>query len=74
MEDHAGEEKVFDATMNLQRRPITAGTLAWALLRFPWMTGQVVFGIYWQALRLWMKGTPIFDHPPATSIQRERTT
>jgi len=73
MEDHAGDDKVFDATMNLERRPITASSLAWALLRFPWMTGQVVFGIYWQALRLWLKGTPIFDHPPAAAAQRERS-
>jgi uncharacterized protein len=73
MEDHAGDDKVFDATMNLERRPITASSLAWALLHFPWMTGQVVFAIYWQALRLWLKGTPIFDHPSAATAQRERS-
>ena len=44
---------------------------AWALARFPFMTGQVVFGIYWQALRLWFKGAPVFDHPPAADNPRE---
>jgi len=71
MEDFAGDNKVFDATLNLRRRPITGANLAWALLRFPWMTGQIMFGIYWQALRLWLKGTPIFDHPANTPKPRE---
>ena len=27
------------------------------------MTTQVIAGIYWQALRLWLKKTPFFTHP-----------
>ena len=27
------------------------------------MTAQVVGAIYWHALRLWMKGVPVHDHP-----------
>ncbi|MBT4146295.1 MAG: DUF1365 family protein, partial [Gammaproteobacteria bacterium] len=23
----------------------------------------VVFGIHWQAIRLWLKGVPVYDHP-----------
>jgi hypothetical protein len=62
LEDFDGEALVFDATLSLRRRALTGASLAWALIRFPFMTGQVVLGIYWQALRLWLKGAPIHDH------------
>lgn len=63
LEDRDGDTPVFDATLSLHRRALTGANLAWALIRFPFMTGQVVFGIYWQALRLWLKGAPVHDHP-----------
>ncbi|MDE2342576.1 MAG: DUF1365 domain-containing protein [Betaproteobacteria bacterium] len=63
IEDHEGEARVFDATLSLRRRALNGTSLARALIRFPFMTGQVVLGIYWQALRLWLKGAPIHDHP-----------
>lgn len=59
----AGEEKRVDATLNLKRRPITGRNLARTLARFPWMTLRAIVAIHWQALRLWLKGTPIYDHP-----------
>jgi len=56
-------EKLFDATLALARREITGASLAWALVRFPAMPLLVVLWIHWQALRLWLKRVPIFDHP-----------
>lgn len=57
------EPPVFDATLTLQRREISARNLTFTWLRFPWMTLQVMAMIYWQAMRLWIKGAPYFPHP-----------
>ncbi len=54
--------KLFDATLCLAREPITAATLAHALLAFPLMTLKVVAAIHWEALRLWLKRVPVFPH------------
>ena len=57
------QEPVFRATLALQREPITPRSLAGTLFRFPWMTLKVIAAIHWQALRLWLKRTPVHDHP-----------
>lgn len=60
----------FDATLTLRRRPLTSASLARVLWRYPAMTARVVAAIHWQALRLWVKGNPVYDHPqPNKGIQ-----
>jgi DUF1365 family protein len=61
---------IFGATLALRRVPITTSSLAGTLLRFPWMTAQVIVAIHWQALRLWLKRTPIHDHPTRSRAAR----
>ena len=56
-------EVVFRAGMRLRRQEMTSRAMASALVRFPLMPARVVGAIYWQALRLWLKGTPFFAHP-----------
>jgi DUF1365 family protein len=63
MENIAGGEKVFDATLVLAARPMTAANLNRMLLRYPFMTLKVMLAIYWQALRLYLKGVPVYTHP-----------
>ncbi|MBV9891773.1 MAG: DUF1365 domain-containing protein [Rhizobacter sp.] len=59
----AEQAPVFGATLALERRPLTSLTLASHLLRFPFMTAQVIGAIHWQALRLWLKRVPVHVHP-----------
>jgi DUF1365 family protein len=56
------QAKIFDATLNLSRQPITAWSLAKVLLAYPMMTCWVVVLIYWQALKLYLKRTPFYSH------------
>jgi hypothetical protein len=55
--------RVFDATLTLERQPITTVSLARALTRHPFMAAQTTAGIYWQALRLLLKRAPFHPHP-----------
>jgi len=58
--------KIFDASLTLKRTEITGWSLARALASYPFMTGKVIAAIYWQALKLWLKGAPVYDHIPKT--------
>jgi DUF1365 family protein len=63
MNNLSREEKRFDASLTLQRSEITGHTLARVLIAYPFMTAKVVTMIYWQALRLRIKGAPVHPHP-----------
>ncbi len=62
-------QRQFDADLALQRHPLDGRGLAAVLLRYPLMTLQVVVAIHWQALRLWLKRTPVHDHPSIAGKQ-----
>jgi len=54
---------VFDATLALRRREVSRASLGRVLWRYPVLTHRVSAGIYWQAVRLRAKGTPLHAHP-----------
>ena len=63
MRNERDGERDFDASLSLERRPLDGPNMARALARHPFMTGKVAAAIYWQALRLWLRGTPFYPHP-----------
>lgn len=63
MKNVRDDRVVFDATMALTRREIETASLTRMLARYPLMTGRVTVAIYAQALALWWKRAPFFEHP-----------
>jgi DUF1365 family protein len=63
IESQAEGRLAFDATLSLERRELERSTARRMLIRYPAMTAQVVAKIYWQALRLRLKGAPWHPHP-----------
>ncbi len=63
MEVFDGDALDFDATLVLAREPLNGGSLARALLNIPFMTAKVTAAIYWQALKLKLKGAHYFPKP-----------
>ena len=63
MQNHRNNDIEFDATLALERQNINSKALRDIMIQYPFMTFKVVSGIYWQALKLWLKRVPIYDHP-----------
>ncbi len=59
-------EKIFDATLALERKRITSVSLSLMLIQFPIITAKVMLAIYFEALRLWLKKIPFIQHPGKT--------
>ena len=58
------DRAVFSATLHLKRQPLTGPRLAALLLDVPASGLGILARIYWQALRLRLRGLPYFDPPP----------
>lgn len=56
-------QRLFDASLSLERRSLTRKNLTRVLFHYPAMTAKVIGLIYWQALKLTLKGAPFFTHP-----------
>lgn len=53
----------FYANMNLSAKQLNKQSANRLPLKFPFLCGKVLFGIYWNALKLWLKKVPFYDHP-----------
>ena len=67
--DCVREEKEFSAGINLTRFTLDNANLTAALKRIPSMTIKTVAGIYWHALKLLLKRTPLYTHPEKSQEQ-----
>jgi DUF1365 family protein len=63
MQNFQHGENMFDATLALRRTPLTRWALIGVLATFPLMTVKVIAAIHWQAVKLWLKRTPVYGHP-----------
>jgi DUF1365 family protein len=52
--------------LSLTAAPLDARSAPRAVLTYPLMTIKVVAGIYWEALRLFLKGVSLHAHPKRT--------
>jgi DUF1365 family protein len=68
IESHRADgERVFDATLSLQRHALSAHELNRALARYPFLTMRILARIYGHALRLRLRGASYFPHPHEAS-------
>lgn len=73
--DHQeAKNKVFDATLSLNRIPLNQTHLTRVLLRTPTQTFSIATGIYWQALKLFFKRAPFYSHPSKNKTKAEEGT
>jgi DUF1365 family protein len=71
MTNFEGGREMFRAGLACERRPITSGSLARALVRHPLLALRMHAAIYWQAALLWAKRTPFFAHPKTLGAARD---
>jgi uncharacterized protein len=58
-----GDAVVLQTGLAMRRHELTAATMTRMLVSHPPMSLRVLWGIYWQALRLWGKRVPYHAHP-----------
>ncbi len=73
-ENWRGAARVFHAALQLQRSPLTRASVLKALLQYPFMTWKVVTTIYFEALRLWLKGVPFIGHQRSPPVPAHAQT
>ncbi len=61
------DRPILDAWFNGRRQEINDAALLKAAISIPWLSLKVILGIHWEALKLLLKGLPIYRHPDTPS-------
>ena len=67
IENFDGERQVFHAELNLKRQELSDAALLRTTLTAPLMPVKTMFLIHWEALRLYLKGAPLFRKPAVSA-------
>lgn len=67
IDEHDAAGPLLFAGFNGRRRELSGASLFRAFLTYPLMTLKVMGAIHWEALRLWLKGVPVYRHSRAAS-------
>ncbi len=71
MTSYEQSKKVFDAELSMNRHEISGPALSRMLMKYPFMNMKITGAIYWQALRLKIKGAKFHTHPSKRSNSPE---
>jgi DUF1365 family protein len=81
MENHLHAENLqkpsgchMDATLTLKRQPWSKSLLQKILWLQPWTAIKIPVAIYWQAVRLFVKGVPVYTHTPINPLPAATST
>lgn len=71
IDDHDATGRTLTSTLTGPARPLTDATLAWFLIKYPFLTLRVIALIHWHAFLLWTKRVPWFAKGARAEDQRD---
>ena len=70
VEDRKEDEKVLQVWFDGEEKPFSTLELLKQTLKFPFVTGKIIFLIHYHALILWLKGIPYFKKEENLHLQK----